>query len=254
MEHQVALVTGAANGIGKATARAFLEAGVDVVLVDVDEPSLDATAAELGSLGPALVPIVADLSDLDRIDGIMQTAVDRLGRVDHLVNSAAILGGTASLLDLKPEEWERTFRVNLTAPVMLMKAFARHAIERGGGGRIVNVTSASAFRAQHSKPAYGSAKGGLTTLTRIGAAELGQYDINVNAVAPGVTDTPGASFRRGVSREAMLAKVSEGPQANFFKRVSEPEDAAAAIVFLCSPGSRQITGQTVHVSAGAVTP
>jgi NAD(P)-dependent dehydrogenase (short-subunit alcohol dehydrogenase family) len=130
----------------------------------------------------------------------------------------------------------------------------RRPISARGGGRIVNVTSASAFRAQHAKPAYGSAKGGLTTLTRIAAAQLGVHDINVNAVAPGITNTPGASYRRGVGVEAMRAKVSEGPQTNSFKRVSEPEDVAAAIVFLCSSGSRQINGQTLHVSAGAVTP
>jgi NAD(P)-dependent dehydrogenase (short-subunit alcohol dehydrogenase family) len=254
MKQEVALVTGGANGIGKATVRAFLQSDTSVALVDIDGEALDEAAAEMDGLGPRVLPIRADLSELDQIEGIVEQVVGALGRVDFLVNSAAILGGTADLLDLQRAEWERIFRVNLTAPMLLIQAFARHAIARGGGGRIVNVTSASAFRAQHAKPAYGSAKGGLTTLTRIVAAQLGVHDINVNAVAPGITNTPAASYKRDVGVEAMRAKVSEGPQANFFKRVSEPEDVAAAIIFLCSSGSRQITGQTIHVSAGAVTP
>jgi NAD(P)-dependent dehydrogenase (short-subunit alcohol dehydrogenase family) len=253
MKGMVAFITGAAGGIGQAAARALLEAGAGVVMVDIDAAVQDAADGMRG-IGPRIHPMVADLGQLERIQPLLDQAVAAMGRIDYLVNSAAILGGTASILDVRLEDWERTFRVNLTAPMLLIQGFARHVAARGGGGRIVNVTSASAFRALHSKPGYGSAKAALTGLTRIVASQLGAQDINVNAVAPGITNTPGAGSKRNVDGAAMLAKVSEGPQANFFKRVSEPEDVAAAILFLCGAGSRQITGQTIHVSAGAITP
>jgi NAD(P)-dependent dehydrogenase (short-subunit alcohol dehydrogenase family) len=254
MRGHVAFITGAASGIGKATARAFLDLGVSVALVDVDREGLNATASQLKSHGPAVMPIVADLSETDHLAKIFQSAVEALGQVNYLVNGAALIGGTYDLLEIRPADWDKAFQLNLKTPMLLMQAFARHAIARKGGGRIVNVSSSSAFRVQRSRPAYGSSKGGLNTLTRIAAAQWGQYDINVNAVAPGITNTPAAL--RGVNGdlEALRGKVSDGPNANFFKRLTEAEDVAAMITFLCSPGSRQVTGQIIQVSAGTITP
>ncbi len=112
------------------------------------------------------------------------------------------------------------------------------------------MSSSSAFRARQSIPPYGSSKAALVQLTRSAAADLGPHDINVNAVAPGVTAT---AMTKGVGdAEALRQMVIEGPLANLFQRVSEPSDVAAAILFLCQPASRQITGQTIHTSAGAV--
>jgi NAD(P)-dependent dehydrogenase (short-subunit alcohol dehydrogenase family) len=131
-----------------------------------------------------------------------------------------------------------------------MKHVALHMINRGGGGRIVNISSSSAFRARQSLLAYASSKAGVVQLTRSAAAELGRYDINVNAIAPGITAT---GMTRVIGDADALQRVaSAGPLENLFHRVSMPEDVAAAIVFLCLPASRQITGQTIHTSAGAV--
>jgi NAD(P)-dependent dehydrogenase (short-subunit alcohol dehydrogenase family) len=138
--------------------------------------------------------------------------------------------------------------------MFLIQSFAKHAIKRGGGGRIVVVTSSGAFRAVKNRAAYGASKAGLTNLVRIAAAQLGPHDINVNAVAPGTTNTYGITTARNVDISVLQKSVSEGPFANFFKRVTEPEDVGATIAFLCTPGSRQITGQTIHVSAGLHTP
>jgi NAD(P)-dependent dehydrogenase (short-subunit alcohol dehydrogenase family) len=132
---------------------------------------------------------------------------------------------------------------------LLMKAVAQHMIARGSG-RIVNVTSSSAHRAVLSNVSYGASKSGLAQLTRSAAAELGQHGINVNAVAPGLTRT--AIVARNFSDEALANALRAGPIANLLQRVSEPEDIAATILFLCLPASRQITGQTIHVSAGAI--
>ena len=254
MQGRVALVTGGANGIGRATVRAFLKQGAKVAIADFNEAALKATVAEFSAIGPEILPLPVDLSKTDRLEAMMGSVVSHFGKVDYLVNSAAILGGTYSLLELDGEEWDRMLQMNLKMPMLLMQAFAKHAIKRGGGGRIVIVTSSSAFRAQRTRPSYGTAKGGLTTLVRIAAAQLGEHDINVNAVAPGITNTPGATSERNVDINALRQKVSEGPNANFFKRLTEAEDVAETIVFLCGPGSRQITGQTVHVSAGTITP
>lgn len=253
MRGKIALVTGGANGIGRATAAALLSAGVHVAAVDLDHPGLEDSKKEFSGHDGRHVTIHADLSRLETLQDIVDQVLREFGRLDYLVNSAAILGGTLDVLAVEGVEWDRIFDVNLKAPMLLMQAFGRHVVGRGGDGRIVNVTSSSAFRAMHTKPAYGSAKAALGALTRIAAAQLGAHNINVNAVAPGVTNTPGAGSKRNVDMDMMIAKVSEGPQENFFKRVSEPEDVAATIVFLCSPASQQITGQTIHVSAGAVT-
>jgi NAD(P)-dependent dehydrogenase (short-subunit alcohol dehydrogenase family) len=252
MKGNVAFITGAASGIGRATARAFVSSGVRVGIVDNNEVELEAAVEELAVLGADVMPVLADLSQIERLDELLQSAIKRFGRIDYLVQSAAVVGGTYDFLQIQPSEWDRALQLNLKTPMVLMQSFARHAIERGGGGRIVNVTSSSAFRAQGTRPAYGTSKAGLGALTRIVAAQLGEHDINVNAVAPGITNTPGAARAMNVDVEAMKAKVSEGPNANFFKRLTEADDVAAAIIFLCSPGSRQITGQTIHVSAGTI--
>ena len=119
----------------------------------------------------------------------------------------------------------------------------------GRGGRIINLSSSSAFRARYSSVAYSTAKAALAHLTHSAAAELGPHDINVNTVVPGATRT---GMTRGLGEDGLQQAVMSGPLANLLQRPSEPEDVAHMIVFLCLPQSRQITGQTLHVSAGAV--
>jgi NAD(P)-dependent dehydrogenase (short-subunit alcohol dehydrogenase family) len=245
----VTIVTGAASGIGRATALLFASEGSVVAAVDRDDAGLDrlrlTPAAD--SRGSAFV---TDLADPVQATGLVEQVVAEHGRVDHLVNCAGVTGLGGTILDVDRSGWDLTYAINLIAPLLLMQAFARHAIARGGGGRIVNVSSSSAFRAKLSAIAYGSSKAALVQLTRSVAAELGPYDINVNAVAPGLTRSP-MTERSGV--EPLRAMVSgDGPMGNLLRRLSEPEDVAAVIRFLCGPESRQLTGQTIHTSAGAV--
>jgi len=238
LDGKVAIVTGAASGIGAATAAMLAGHGARVVGVDVTE-------------SPATA-IVADLSDVDVCGLVVEEAVARQGRVDILVNAAGISAG-AGLLDTTVDVWEHVLAVNLRAPLLLMQHAARHMIAQGDGGRIVNVSSGSAFRALPSTPAYGASKAALLSLTRMGAGELGPHGINVNAVAPGITATPMALRTIGARAEGGLdSLVSEGPMANLLHRVSTAEDVAAVIVFLCLPASRQMTGQTLHTSAGSI--
>jgi NAD(P)-dependent dehydrogenase (short-subunit alcohol dehydrogenase family) len=248
---RVAIVTGGASGIGRATARALAAQGAAVVVVDMDAAGLEDAVSELDGLGARVHGVVADLADVRSLAAVVDDSVSELGRVDILVNAAGTSSG-AGLLDTSPEVWDRVQAVNLRAPFLLMQHVARHMLSQGDGGRIVNVSSGSAFRALPSTPAYGSSKAGLLSLTRMGAGELGPHGINVNAVAPGITATPMALRALG-DREGDLERlVSEGSMANLLHRVSTAEDVAAVIVFLCLPASRQVTGQTIHTSAGSI--
>lgn len=247
---QVAIVTGGASGIGRATVLALLNAGAAVAVLDRDEAGVTATAEQGRVSGGNTLPLPIDLAHTAQIPAAVERVIQELGRIDMLVNCAGVTGKFQTLLDMQEDNWDFVQAVNLKAAMLMMKFVAKHMIERGGGGRIVNISSSSAFRARNSPIAYASSKAALVQLTRSTAAELGPHNINVNAVAPGITDT--AMTRVLGDAEALQQAASSGPLENLFHRVSQPEDVAAAIVFLCSPGSRQITGQTIHTSAGAV--
>jgi NAD(P)-dependent dehydrogenase (short-subunit alcohol dehydrogenase family) len=247
---KVALVTGGASGIGAATARALAGHGATLALLDRAPAGLEAVAASLRSAGGRATTHAVDLAAIASIPAAVTEVLREHGRIDILVNAAGISGDEGEILTQSEANWDRVLTINLKAPFRLIQEVGRHMIERGGGGRIVNVTSSSAHRARRSMAPYGAAKAGLAQLTRTAAADLGRHDVNVNAVAPGVTMTP---MTASIGGEAEFAKViAEGPLSNLLGRASRAEDVADTIVYLCLPGSRQITGQTVHTSAGAI--
>jgi NAD(P)-dependent dehydrogenase (short-subunit alcohol dehydrogenase family) len=248
---RIAVVTGGASGIGRATAVALAAAGASVVIVDRDSEGAERVAAEIGQVGVAAKAYVADLGNATAIDPLVNAILADFGRIDILVNSAGVTGGGRhNALDFSDELYETVMSINLRAPFLLTRAVGNHMAERGGGGRIVNLSSSAAFRATSSPAVYAASKSGINGLTRASAADLAPYDVNVNAVAPGMTKTPMTAHPG--DDEAYERMVSSGPMENLFHRVSEAEDVANAIVFLCLPESRQITGQVLHTSAGVV--
>lgn len=245
-----AIVTGGASGIGRATVLALAQAGAKVAVLDRDDEGVRATVAAVQKAGGEAISVTIDLAKTAEIESHVTNILKQLGRIDILINCAGVTGRFQTLLDMDEQNWDFVQAVNLKAAMLMMKHVARHMIDRGGSGRIVNISSSSAFRARNSPIAYASSKAALVQLTRSAAAELGPHDINVNAVAPGITAT--AMTQVIGDAEALQRVASSGPLENLFHRVSQPEDVAAAILFLCLPASRQITGQTIHTSAGAV--
>jgi NAD(P)-dependent dehydrogenase (short-subunit alcohol dehydrogenase family) len=250
LDGKVAIVTGGASGIGRATAVALAAKGASVAILDRDAAGSQATVEEIEGDGGVAAFFEVDFADASSVPRVVERVLDWSQRIDILVNSAGT-SGPARLLDMTEAAWDFVLAVNLKAPVMLMKAVAQHMVDRGGGGRIVNLSSSAAFRAAGPNAThYAASKAALAAVTRTAAGELGPYDINVNAVAPGLTKTP---MTKGIGDdEAYERAASEGPLANLLGRASEASDVAAVIVFLCLPESRQITAQTIHTSAGLV--
>jgi NAD(P)-dependent dehydrogenase (short-subunit alcohol dehydrogenase family) len=246
---RAALVSGGGNGIGRATCRQLAARGAAVVVVDIDGPAAELVAAELHACGGAAAAHAVDIANPEQVAAAVAQTLSAFERIDILVNAAGETADTP-LLDNTLEEWDRMHAVNVRGAFLFIQAVGRHFVVRNGGGRIVSISSSSAFRAQRTNGGYASSKAGVVALTRTAAAELGPFGVNVNAVAPGLTRT--GMTEPYLDDAEFDAAVRTGPLANLLQRVAQPDDVAEAIVFLCLDASRQITGQTIHTSAGAV--
>ncbi|MDP2410187.1 MAG: SDR family oxidoreductase [Pseudolabrys sp.] len=238
---KVALVTGAARGIGFATAKRFLADGWRVALLDVDDDTLLRNVASLASPDTTMA-VHCDVSHPETVALAVASVVQKFGRVDALVNNA----GTAifkPILDVTYEDWSRVLAVNLTGPFLMAQAVAP-IMRDNGGGAIVNITSISGLRASTLRAAYGTSKAGLAQLTQQQAVELGALGIRVNAVAPGPVDT---AMAKAVHSPEIRAAYHDAIPLN---RYGLEEELAEAIFFLCSDRSSYITGQVLAVDGG----
>ena len=238
---RVALVTGAARGIGLATAERFLADGWRVALLDIDGENLARTYAALAKPDVTLA-ITCDVSDGDGVKRAMATIKERFGRLDALVNNAGI-AIFKPILEVTPEDWARVLAVNLTGPFLCGQA-AAPLMRETGGGAIVNITSISGLRASTLRTAYGTSKAGLAHLTQQQAIEFGALGIRVNAVAPGPVDT---AMAKAVHTPDIRAAYHDAIPLN---RYGLEEELAEAIFFLCSDRASYITGQTLAVDGG----
>jgi NAD(P)-dependent dehydrogenase (short-subunit alcohol dehydrogenase family) len=239
--NKVALVTGAARGIGLAVARRFLQDGWRVGMLDVLGDALGDAVAALDRADDTLA-LTADVSHPDAVLFAVQRAHEHFGRIDALVNNAGI-AVFKPMLDVTLEEWQRVLAVNLTGPFLMTQAVAPIMREQGSGA-IVNVTSISGLRASTLRVAYGTSKAGLAHLTKQQAAELGEYGIRVNAVAPGPVDT---AMAKAVHTPAIRADYHDHIPLN---RYGLETELANAICFLCSDQAGYITGQVLAVDGG----
>lgn len=239
---KAAIVTGAGRGIGAATAVALAEAGADVVISARSAGQLGEVAAKVEAVGHKAVAISADLSQLDAIPQLADRAVEAFGRIDIVVNN---VGGTEPrpLLDTSPGFLERAFRFNVETAHVLIRAATPHLL-RSGDGAVVNISSAMARLAGRGMTAYGTAKAALSHYTRLAATDLAPR-IRVNAIAVGSVATSALDVVMGDD-----AIRTEMEQATSLGRLGEPDDIAAAVVFLASPAASYITGKVLEVDGG----
>lgn len=236
---KVAVVTGAARGIGLAIARRFLAGRWRVALLDIDGPTLAAAAR---GLGRDALPIECDVAEPGQVRDAVNQVVGRFGRIDALVNNAGI-ALFKPLLETSYEEWARVLAVNLSGPFLCTQACAPVML-KGGGGSVVNIGSISGVRASTLRVAYGTSKAALAHLTRQQAAELGDAGVRVNGVAPGPVDT---AMAKQVHTPAIRADYHAAIPLN---RYGTEEEIAAAVWFLCSDEASYVNGQMLAVDGG----
>ncbi len=242
MNHRVAIVTGGAQGIGKAIAQRFLAGGLAVVVVDCDAEAGAETAAELAAAGPSRF-VRADVADEEQVRRAMAEAVTSFGGLDVLVNNAAI-GRGGSVTELALADWNRVLAVNLTGPFLFAKHAAPHLKARKGA--IVNIASTRAFMSEPNGEAYAASKGGLCALTHSLAVSLGP-DVRVNCISPGWIETESWK-KQSARRTPALSEADHGQHPA--GRVGTPEDIAALVEFLTAPANSFITGANFMVDGG----
>ena len=255
LKDQVAVVTGAGQGIGAASAKALAEAGAIVVAVDIDGALVEKMARSLAAHQHRTLAIAADAGSVADIQRMVDRTIADYGRIDILVNNAGVTR-RADIMDITEADWDRIHRVNAKGVFFCLQTAARTMIPRRSG-RIINIASiAGKGYAGASNAAYAASKGAVIGLTKLAAQQLAKHNINVNAICPGVTRTAlsDANLRVRAEQEGLTFEAMERRRAEAIplQRANDPEDIAAMVVFLASPGARNITGQSYNVDGGLI--
>ena len=245
-----ALITGAARGIGAAFAKAYANEGARVAVADID---IDGARAVAEGIGDAAIAVPMDVTRQDSIDAAVAETVERLGGIDILINNAAVFTA-APIVEIERTDYQRVFDINVAGVLFTMQAVARHMIERGGGGKIINMASQAGRRGEPLVAVYCASKAAIVSLTQSAGLNLIGHGINVNAIAPGVVD--GAHWD-GV--DAFFAKYEDKPpgqkkkevgEAVPFGRMGQAEDLIGMAVFLATKEADYIVSQCVNVDGG----
>jgi NAD(P)-dependent dehydrogenase (short-subunit alcohol dehydrogenase family) len=240
---RVAVVTGGGTGIGAGICEALAGAGASVVISpNSNVAGAQATADRLREGGGSAIVHACDVRDNEQVQAMFDVAVRQFGRVDILVNNAGITEPHA-LLEMTPDEWDKTLDVNLRGMFLCTQRAAREMIRHGAGGRIVNLSSVHGFAAVPHHAHYEASKGGINMFTKACAIELAPHNIQVNAIAPGAIEVERYADIPGYERESWGKRIPAG-------RVGYPSDIGPLATFLCSDGASYITGQIIWVDGG----
>ena len=241
LDGKTAVVTGAASGIGRATAEAFAREGAYVLLADINDESGEAVAAALNAQGCGAEYFHVDITDAASIEAFRQAALAKRGKVDIVANVAG-WGKTEPFVENKPEFWRKLIDLNFLGTVMVTRAFVDGMMERRSG-RIVTVASDAGRVGSLGETVYSGTKGGVIAFTKALAREMARYDVTVNCVCPGPTDTPLMAAVPDKIKEA-FARVTP------MRRLARPSEVADAILFFAGPQAQFVTGQVLSVSGG----
>ncbi len=245
LDGKVAIITGAASGMGRAMARLFAAEGARLVLADVDMSGGEAVTGDIKANGGDAVFRRVDVSLAAEVEALVRAALDAHGRIDVLVNNAGIEGASARLADQSEEDWDRVLAVNLKGVFLGMK-YALPVMVAQERGSIVNTASVAGLAGWHGAAAYSASKGGVVILTKTAAIEYARWNVRVNCICPGVIDTPMVERITGGTAEALerLRRMQPLP------RIGSPEDVARMALFLASDESSFVTGAAMVVDGG----
>lgn len=243
---KVALVTGAASGIGRASALAFAQQGAKVVVADVNVSGGEETVRMIVDNGGEAIFVATDVSRAVEVEALVRQTIAHFGRLDVAHNNAAIEGALAPTAAYSEEDWDRTINVNLKGTWLCLKYEILHMLQQGSGA-IVNTASVVGLVGTIGLPAYCAAKGGVVQLTKAAALEYAKAGIRINAVCPGATHTPMLNrlMVQPGAETGMLATIPLG-------RIGNPEEIAAAVVWLCSDAASYVTGHIMVVDGGMI--
>jgi NAD(P)-dependent dehydrogenase (short-subunit alcohol dehydrogenase family) len=242
---KVVFVTGAGSGMGRATALAFAREGAGVVAADIAERGAEETVRAIEQLGGLALPVRCDVTRGGDVKAALDKAIDTFGRLDVAVNNAGLDQRAAATADISEDEWERSVGVNLTGVFLCLK-FEIPLMLKYGGGAIVNTSSGAGVMGVKGKAAYTAAKHGVIGLTKAAALDYAQSNVRVNAVCPGITDTPMMDRFTGGTPEGRARAIAAEP----IGRLGKPEEIAAVILWLCSEAASFVVGHAMAVDGG----
>lgn len=247
LENKVAIITGAAMGMGRATAELFAEEGAKVVVADFNAKTGNEVVDYITSKGGTAAFVKVDISDAKQVEAMIKFTVDTFGRLDCAVNNAALKPDNNSFQDLDEEYWDRLQAVDLKGTALCMKYELRQFVKQGNGGTIVNISSINAFKPTTGNPAYQAFKHGVEGLTKAAAYEYGVQGIRINSVAPGAIRTPMLT----ASMESLgITEADIIPTMSLIGRLGEPREVAQGSLFLSSDAASYIHGTVLHVGGG----